>query len=55
MTTQKQATINGLATASPGVAVISLPKKILIVDAVPVMATGKVNYQAVTELVAGKL
>jgi acyl-[acyl-carrier-protein]-phospholipid O-acyltransferase/long-chain-fatty-acid--[acyl-carrier-protein] ligase len=55
VTTQKQATVNGLATASPGVAVISLPKKILIVDAVPVMATGKVNYQAVTELVADKL
>ena len=54
VTTQKQASINELVAASPGVAYISLPKKILIVDAVPVMATGKVNYPAVTELVAGK-
>ena len=55
VTTQKQATVNELAAASPGVAGISLPKKILIVDAVPVMATGKVNYPAVTELAAGKV
>jgi acyl-[acyl-carrier-protein]-phospholipid O-acyltransferase/long-chain-fatty-acid--[acyl-carrier-protein] ligase len=55
VTTQKQATVNDLAAVSPGVATISLPKKILIVDAVPVMATGKVNYPAVTELAAGKV
>ena len=29
-------------------------KKILIVDAIPVMATGKVNYPAVTALASGK-
>ncbi|MDD5462902.1 MAG: AMP-binding protein [Methylococcales bacterium] len=55
VTTQKQATVNDLATASPGVAPISLPKKILIVDAIPVMATGKVNYPAVTALASDRL
>jgi len=44
-----------LAAASKGVALILLPKKILIVDAIPVMATGKTNYIAVTELAAGKI
>ena len=47
VTTQKEATVNDLVAASPGVAHISLPKKILIVDAIPVMATGKLNYPAV--------
>ncbi len=55
VTTQKDATVADLAAASPGVAHISLPKKILIVDAIPVMATGKTNYLAVTELAAGKI
>ncbi len=54
MTTQKQATVNDLVAASPGVANICLPKKILIVDEIPVMATGKINYPAVTALVTGK-
>ena len=53
VTTQKQATVNELVVASPGVAHISLPKKILIVEAIPVMATGKVNYRAVTALASG--
>jgi acyl-[acyl-carrier-protein]-phospholipid O-acyltransferase/long-chain-fatty-acid--[acyl-carrier-protein] ligase len=55
VTTQKQATLSDLAAASKGVAYISLPKKILIVDTIPLMATGKVNYPAVTELAASKL
>jgi len=55
LTTHKQATVNDLAAASKGVALILLPKKILIVDAIPVMATGKTNYIAVTELAAGKV
>jgi len=55
VTTQKQATINDLAATAKGVAHIGLPKKILIVDAIPVMATGKTNYIAVTELAAGKV
>ena len=52
VTTQKEATINHLVNVSPGVSNISLPKKILIVDAIPVMATGKVNYPAVSSLLA---
>ena len=55
LTTHKQATLAGLAAASKGVAAIGLPKKILIVEAIPVMATGKINYLAVTELAAEKL
>ncbi|MGZ5055393.1 MAG: AMP-binding protein, partial [Methylobacter sp.] len=55
VTTQKQATVNDLAAASKGVAPIMLPKKILVVDAIPVMATGKTNYIAVAELAAGKV
>lgn len=51
VTTRKQATLTELAAASAGNAAISLPKKILIVDAIPVLATGKTNYPAVTELV----
>ena len=54
LTTQKQATVNELAASTKGVAQISLPKKILIVEAIPLMASGKVNYQAVTELASGK-
>lgn len=55
LTTHKQATVSDLAAASKGVALILLPKKILIVDVIPVMATGKTNYIAVTELAAGKI
>ncbi|MGR9013425.1 MAG: AMP-binding protein [Gammaproteobacteria bacterium] len=55
VTTQKQATVNDLAESSKGVAHILLPKKILVVDAIPVMATGKTNYIAVTELATGKV
>ncbi len=54
LTTQKQATVQQLAAASPGVAAIILPKKIIVVDAIPVMATGKTNYIAVTELAKAK-
>ncbi|MGZ8191285.1 MAG: AMP-binding protein [Methylococcaceae bacterium] len=55
VTTQKQATINDLSAASPGVSPISLPKKILIVETIPVMASGKTNYPAVTELAQSKV
>jgi len=55
VTTQKQATVNALAAVSSGVAHISLPKKILIVDAIPVMATGKVNYPTVIALASERV
>jgi acyl-[acyl-carrier-protein]-phospholipid O-acyltransferase / long-chain-fatty-acid--[acyl-carrier-protein] ligase len=51
LTTQKDATTQYLSAASPGVAAISLPKKILVVDSIPMLATGKVNYPGVSELV----
>lgn len=50
LTTHSNATINDLMLASPGVNNISLPKKILVVDEIPVLMTGKVNYPAVIEL-----
>lgn len=55
LTTQKDATTQFLSAASRGVAAISLPKKILVVDSIPLMATGKINYPAVTELVIDKV
>jgi acyl-[acyl-carrier-protein]-phospholipid O-acyltransferase/long-chain-fatty-acid--[acyl-carrier-protein] ligase len=54
LTTQKDATTYYLSAASPGVAAISLPKKILVVDTIPLLASGKINYPAVTELVIHK-
>lgn len=44
----KDATLRELASVSDGVAAINLPKKILFIDAIPVMATGKTNYAALT-------
>jgi acyl-[acyl-carrier-protein]-phospholipid O-acyltransferase/long-chain-fatty-acid--[acyl-carrier-protein] ligase len=50
LTTQKQATVAELTAVAEGVAAIVIPKKIRVVEAIPVMATGKVDYPAVTEL-----
>ncbi|MBS3952856.1 MAG: AMP-binding protein [Methylomicrobium sp.] len=50
LTTQKNAVIQDIEAVATGVAKIALPRKIFIVDAIPVMATGKVNYPAVTDL-----
>ncbi|MGR9085747.1 MAG: AMP-binding protein [Gammaproteobacteria bacterium] len=52
LTTRKDATLHALAHASEGVAAIMLPKKIIPVDAIPVLATGKTDYLAVTQLAA---
>ena len=46
ITTQKQATVSELTKSSTGVTAINLPKKILFIDAIPVMATGKTDYVA---------
>ncbi|MSR16720.1 MAG: acyl-[ACP]--phospholipid O-acyltransferase [Methylococcaceae bacterium] len=48
ITTQKDATLRELASVSDGVAAINLPKKILFIDTIPVMATGKTDYVALT-------
>ncbi len=50
LTTQKGATAKHLTEASEGVHAISLPRKVFVVDAVPVLATGKTDYQASTKL-----
>jgi acyl-[acyl-carrier-protein]-phospholipid O-acyltransferase/long-chain-fatty-acid--[acyl-carrier-protein] ligase len=50
LTTQKNAVLQDIEAVAEGVAKIALPRKIFIVDAIPVMATGKVNYPAVTDL-----
>ena len=49
ITTQKDATLQELAKNSQGVAAINLPKKILLIDAIPVMATGKTDYVALMQ------
>lgn len=55
LTTQKDASVKQLAAAAEGVATINLPRKIFVVDAVPVLATGKTDYQAATALAVKKL
>ncbi|MEQ1528335.1 MAG: acyl-[ACP]--phospholipid O-acyltransferase, partial [Methylococcales bacterium] len=55
LTTNKKANLSDLTAVATGIAQIGLPKKLLIVDAIPVMATGKINYPAVTELATQKL
>ncbi len=50
LTTQKEATNKQLIATSKGVSAISLPKKVLVVDAIPVLATGKINYPEVAKL-----
>ncbi|MCK5121242.1 MAG: acyl-[ACP]--phospholipid O-acyltransferase, partial [Methylococcales bacterium] len=50
LTTQKGADSKQLAASSEGVHAISLPRKVFVVDAIPVLATGKTNYPEVTKL-----
>ncbi|MGY6275496.1 AMP-binding protein [Methylomonas sp. MgM2] len=50
LTTRRGATAKGLAEASPGVATISLPKKVFVVEKLPVLPTGKTDYMASTQL-----
>ncbi|HCT99794.1 MAG TPA: acyl-[ACP]--phospholipid O-acyltransferase, partial [Methylococcaceae bacterium] len=54
ITTHKNATLGELARASTGVAAIYLPKKILFIDAIPLMATGKTDYVALTNWVSAQ-
>lgn len=50
LTTQPAATPKQLAEASPGVAAITLPKKVLVLDKIPVLPTGKTDYISATQL-----
>lgn len=52
LTTQKNANPKQLAAAAPGVAAINLPKKLFVVDKVPILGTGKTDYPAATQLAA---
>ncbi len=54
LTTRRDATPRALAEASPGVASISLPKKVFVVDKIPLLATGKTDFPEATKL-AGHL
>lgn len=54
VTTQKKALISDLSAAAGGVSAICIPKKIMMVDSIPVLATGKTDYPAVQELVNAK-
>lgn len=55
VTTQKDASNSHIVSSAKGVATINLPKKILVVDQLPLLATGKTDYPAVTELAHNKL
>lgn len=55
LTTQKNATLDGLEKASKGVARIALPRKLFVVDSIPVTASGKVSYTEVTEMAVDKI
>lgn len=50
LTTQKQATLKQLADSAVGVAAIGLPRKLIVVDKLPIMGSGKINYPEVTAL-----
>ncbi|MCQ8127300.1 AMP-binding protein [Methylomonas rivi] len=50
LTTQAAATPKQLADASPGIAAITLPKKVLVLDKIPVLPTGKTDYISATQL-----
>lgn len=55
LTTHKNATAKQLAAASPGVAAISLPKTVLVVDNIPALATGKTDYPTATKIAEEQL
>lgn len=55
LTTQKNADSKQLASSAKGVHAISLPKKVIIVDAIPMLATGKIDYPAVSKLANEKV
>ena len=50
LTTQAGADTKQLQLSSEGVQSIALPKKIFIVDFIPMLATGKINFPEVTKL-----
>ncbi len=55
LTTHKNASAKQLAAASPGVAAISLPKTVIVVEHIPALATGKTDYPAATKIAEQQL
>lgn len=54
LTTYKEASTKKLSQATPGVAPISLPKIVIVVESIPALATGKTDYAAATQLAEQK-
>ena len=52
LTTQAHALPKQLAEANPGVATILLPRKVLIIEKPPLLASGKTDYTAAGQLAA---
>ncbi|MBD9356620.1 AMP-binding protein [Methylomonas albis] len=52
LTTRRDANAKQLGEASTGVATINLPKKVFVLDKLPVLATGKTDYPGATKLAA---
>lgn len=50
LTTQKGVDAKSFQSAVQGVQAISLPKKVFVVESIPMLATGKVNYPEVAQL-----
>ncbi len=50
LTTQEGADAKQFQSLSKGVQSIALPKKVFVVDFIPMLATGKINYPEVTKL-----
>ncbi len=55
ITTQKDATLHELNRVSKGVTAIALPKKILVIEKIPVMATGKTDYVTLESVLKVKI
>ncbi|MEY4768429.1 MAG: hypothetical protein RL637_1068 [Pseudomonadota bacterium] len=44
LTTEKSAQLSAMINANPGIAMIHFPKQLLIVDQIPLLGSGKINY-----------
>jgi acyl-[acyl-carrier-protein]-phospholipid O-acyltransferase/long-chain-fatty-acid--[acyl-carrier-protein] ligase len=53
LTTQKQANLKQFSDSAEGMSTINLPRKIFIVDVIPLLGSGKIDYAKATELAAG--
>jgi len=55
LTTRQEASSKELLAKAHGVKPINLPRKIIVVDKIPLLATGKTNYPEATELAAKQI